>query len=95
MDYFRICIWWTYPAYRIHLPTISFTSDYIKVIANAPQYSLKYNDYYVDTDLNQKQAGGTVSRLFNTQLTRPRILYIIPFLAQSNFVDAGTPVHHV
>ena len=83
----------TAPACRIHLPTISFTSDYIKDIASAPQYSLKYNDYYVDTDLNQKQSGGTVSRLFNTQLTRPRILYIIPFLAQSNYTDA-TPANN-
>ena len=57
---------------RIHVPTISFTSDYIKDIANSPQYSLKYNDYYVDSDLNQKQ-GSTVSRLFNTQLIRARI----------------------
>jgi hypothetical protein len=73
------------PACRIHLPTISFTSDYLKDIANAPQYSLKYNDYYVDTDLSKKQ-GETVSRLFNTQLTRPRTLYIIPFLAQSTVV---------
>ena len=81
----------TAPACRIHLPTISFTSEYIKDIAQNPQYSLKYNDYYVDSDLNQKQFGGTVSRLFNTQLTRPRILYIIPFLAQSNVVAATNP----
>jgi hypothetical protein len=76
----------TAPACRIHLPTISFTSDYIKDIANAPQYSLKYNDYYVDTDLNKRQTE-TISRLFNTQLTRPRILYIIPFLAQSTVTN--------
>ena len=75
---------------RIHVPTISFTSDYIKDIASAPQYSLKYNDYYVDSDLNQKQ-GSTVSRLFNTQLTRARILYIIPFLAQSTVVGKTYP----
>ena len=75
---------------RIHVPTISFTSDYIKDIASSPQYSLKYNDYYVDTDLNQKQ-GSTVSRLFNTQLTRARILYIIPFLAQSTVVGKTYP----
>ena len=79
----------TAPACRIHLPTISFTSDYIKDIATAPQYSLKYNDYYVDTDLKQTQNGGNVSRLFNTQLTRPRILYIIPFLSQ-NTTTTGT-----
>ena len=58
----------TGPPCRIHLPTLSFTSDYIKDIANAPQYSLKYNDYYVDTDLNQKQ-GTNISRLLNTNLT--------------------------
>ena len=75
---------------RIHVPTISFTSDYIKDIANSPQYSLKFNDYYVDSDLNQKQ-GSTVSRLFNTQLTRARILYIIPFLAQSTVAGKTYP----
>jgi len=73
----------TAPACRLHIPTISFTSDYIKDIANSPQYSLKYHDYYVDTELKVVQKGGSSSRLFNTQLTRPRILYIIPFLAQS------------
>jgi hypothetical protein len=64
---------------RIHLPTISFTSDYIKDIATAPQYSLKYNDYYVDSELNLTHAS-TPSRLFNCNLSRPRTLYIIPFL---------------
>jgi hypothetical protein len=72
----------TGPPCRIHLPTISFTSNYLKDIAISPQCSLRYNDYYVDSDLNQKQ-GSNVSRLFNTNLTRPRILYVIPFLAQS------------
>jgi hypothetical protein len=41
------------PQCRIHVPTISFTSDYLKDIAQNPQYSLKYNDFYVDIDLNQ------------------------------------------
>ena len=67
-------------ACRIHVPAISFTSDYIKDIANAPQYSLKYNDYYVDSELNVKH-DQTPSRLFNCNLSRPRTLYIIPFLA--------------
>jgi hypothetical protein len=65
---------------RIHLPTLSFTSDYIKDIATAPQHSLKYNDYYVDSELNLKH-DSTPSRLFNCNLSRPRTLYIIPFLA--------------
>ena len=82
----------TGPPCRIYLPTISFTSNYLKDIAISPQYSLKYNDYYADTELNVKQ-GSSVSRLFNTNLTRPRILYIFPFLAQSNFVDAA-PVNN-
>ena len=82
----------TGPPCRIHLPTLSFTSDYLKDIANAPQYSLKYNDYYVDTELNVKQ-GSSPSRLFNTNLTRPRILYIFPFLSQSNYIDA-TPANN-
>jgi hypothetical protein len=82
----------TGPPCRIHLPTLSFTSEYLQDIARAPQYSLKYNDYYADTELNVKQ-GSSVSRLFNTNLTRPRILYIIPFLAQSNITDTGTPAN--
>jgi hypothetical protein len=80
----------TGPPCRIHLPTLSFTSEYLQDIAKAPQYSLKYNDYYADTDLNVKQ-GSSISRLFNTNLTRPRTIF--PFLAQSNYIDA-TPANN-
>jgi hypothetical protein len=41
---------------------------------------LKYNDYYVDYDTNLKQSS-SVSRLFNSQISRPRYLYILPFLS--------------
>jgi hypothetical protein len=65
---------------RIFLPAVNYNNDYIKDIVQNPQYSLKYMDYYVDSDLNKVQ-GTQVSRLFNVQLSRVRTLYIIPFLS--------------
>ena len=65
---------------RIFIPAVSYTNEYIKQIVQNPQYSLKYMDYYVDSDLN-KQQGSSISRLFNVQLSRVRNLYIIPFLS--------------
>jgi hypothetical protein len=65
---------------RIFLPSINFNNSYIKEIIQQPQYSLKYTDFYVDSDLNKSQ-GSSISRLFNVQLSRVRNLYIIPFLA--------------
>ena len=65
---------------RIFIPAVSYTNEYIKNIVQNPQYSLKYMDYYVDSDLN-KQQGSSISRLFNVQLSRVRNLYIIPFLS--------------
>jgi len=65
---------------RIFLPSVNYNNDYIKDIVQHPQYSLKYLDYYVDSDLNKQQNTQT-SRLFNVQLSRVRNLYIIPFLS--------------
>ena len=65
---------------RIFIPAVSYTNEYIKNIIQHPQYSLKYTDYYVDSDLNKLQ-NSNISRLFNVQLSRVRNLYIIPFLA--------------
>jgi hypothetical protein len=71
---------------RIYLPSVSYTNDYIKQIVQNPQYSLKYLDYYIDSDLNKGTQGTTISRLFNVQLSRVRNLYIIPFLSGSGTV---------
>jgi len=65
---------------RIFLPSVNYNNDYIKQIIQQPQYSLKYTDFYVDSDLNKSQ-GSSISRLFNVQLSRVRNLYIIPFLS--------------
>jgi len=65
---------------RIFLPAVNYNNEYIKDIVQNPQYSLKYTDYYVDSDLNKSQ-GSQISRLFNVQLSRVRNLYIIPFLS--------------
>jgi hypothetical protein len=67
---------------RIYLPSVNFNNDYIKQIIQQPQYSLKYEDYYVDID-EKKDQGGSVSRLFNVQLSRVRKLYVIPFLSST------------
>jgi hypothetical protein len=67
---------------RIYLPSVNFNNDYIKQIIQQPQYSLKYEDYYVDID-EKKDQGSSVSRLFNVQLSRVRNLYIIPFLSST------------
>jgi len=71
---------------RIYLPAINYNNDYIKEIVQNPQYSLKYLDYYVDSDLNKTASGAAssqIARLFNVQLSRVRNLYIIPFLSSS------------
>jgi hypothetical protein len=65
---------------RIFLPSVSHTNGFIKQIIQQPQYSLKFTDYYTDSDLNKSQ-GSSISRLFNVQLSRVRNLYIIPFLS--------------
>jgi hypothetical protein len=96
----RACIGWlnaaTFPAItgqisgnpcRIYLPSVNFNNDYIKRIVQNPQYSLKYMDYYIDSDLNKVQ-GTQISRLFNVQLSRVRTLYIIPFLSGSGTVPS-------
>ena len=76
---------------RIFLPSVNYNNDYIKDIVQHPQYSLKYMDYYVDSDLNRTASGATssqISRLFNVQLSRVRNLYIIPFLSSSATVPS-------
>ena len=40
---------------RIYLPSVNYNNDYIKDIVQNPQYSLKYMDYYIDSDLNKVQ----------------------------------------
>ena len=72
---------------RIFIPAVSYTNEYIKSIVQNPQYSLKYTDYYVDSDLNKLQ-NSNISRLFNVQLSRVRNLYIIPFLSSSGTVPS-------
>jgi len=69
---------------RIFLPSVNYNNSYIKEIINQPQYSLKYQDYYIDIDEGKVQ-GSSVSRLFNVQLSRVRNLYIIPFLSGGAF----------
>ncbi len=72
---------------RIFIPSVNYNNDYIKQIIQQPQYSLKYEDYYIDVD-EQKEQGSSVSRLFNVQLSRVRNLYIIPFLSGSATVPS-------
>ncbi len=69
---------------RIYLPSVNYNNDYIKQIIQQPQYSLKYEDYYVDIDEGKLQ-GSSVSRLFDVQLSRVRNLFVIPFLSGGAF----------
>jgi hypothetical protein len=63
----RACIGWlstsSFPAItgqisgnpcRIYLPSVNFNNNFIKSIVQNPTYSLKYTDFYVDSDLNKK-----------------------------------------
>jgi hypothetical protein len=59
---------------------VSYTSDYMQDIIKHPMYSLKYNDYYIDID-EKKTQGSTITKLFNSTVSKARILYIIPFLS--------------
>lgn len=71
------------PPARIWIPAINFTPEYTKQIISKPQHTLRYDDFYVDFDLN-KPLATQVSRLFNVQLSRVRKLYILPFLTGSS-----------
>ena len=68
------------PACRLYIPMVSYTSDYMQDIIKHPMYSLKYNDYYIDID-EKKTQGSTITKLFNSTVSKGRILYIIPFLS--------------
>jgi hypothetical protein len=72
---------------RIYLPSVTFNNNFIKQIIQQPQYSLKYEDFYVDID-EKKDQNSSVSRLFNVQLSRVRNLYIIPFLSNTATVPS-------
>jgi len=76
---------------RIYVPQISYTTSYTQMLLKQPKFRLLYDDYYVDTLLSVT-GSGNVSKLFNAQLSRPRTLYIIPFLNPS---CATTPANAV
>jgi len=76
---------------RIYVPQISYTPSYTQMLLKQPKFRLLYDDYYVDTILSVT-GSGNVSKLFNAQLSRPRTLYIIPFL---NPTCATTPANAV
>ena len=76
------------PACRLYIPMVSYTSAYMKDIIAHPMYSLKYNDYYIDID-EKKTQGSTITKLFNSTVSKARILYIIPFLSSQAAVYNG------
>jgi hypothetical protein len=71
---------------RIWVPSINYTPNYSKMILSQPSFRILYEDYYVDQIL-KIQGGAQVSRLFNVQLSRPRVMYIIPFFASSSMAN--------
>ena len=72
----------SYMPNRIYVPQINFTPEYSKLILDDPIKTIKYNDYYIDQIVNQGPVAGTqITRLFNTQLSNVRQLYILPYLS--------------
>jgi hypothetical protein len=53
----------------------------VSYTSSNPMYSLKYNDYYIDFD-KKKVQGNTITKLFNSTVSKARILYIIVFIIQ-------------
>jgi hypothetical protein len=72
---------------RIWVPLINYSPNYSKLILNQPSTRLLYDDYYVDQILSI-QGGSQVSRLYNVQLSRPRTMYIIPYLASTGMANS-------
>ncbi len=60
------------------------------MLLSQPKFKLLYEDYYVDQILGVIGTG-SVSKLFNAQLSRPRTLFIIPFFSNANKATAVKP----
>ena len=72
---------------RLHIPMVTYHPDYAQTIIKQPAFKMLYRDYFVDT-ITSVQQGSNVSRLYNVQLSRPRTMYIVPFLSASNLGSA-------
>ena len=68
---------------RLWIPMITYNPKYTNMILNQPVFKMLYNDYYIDTILGVSQ-GSQVSRLYSIQISRPRTIYIIPFLSTTS-----------
>lgn len=66
---------------RIYVPTIVLNPLYMKTISSKPSRIL-YNDFYWDEILGV-QGGKQKTRQFPMTVSRPRTLYIIPFLSKT------------
>ena len=62
------------------MPTINYTPLYADHLLKLPDYKILYNDYYVDTILGIGPSIQT-SRLYSCQLSRPRTMYILPYIS--------------
>lgn len=65
---------------RLVVPEIKYTAEFTRTILNQPKFTMRYDDYMLDIDEN-KAGGSSVRRGLQTQVARPRMLYIIPFLS--------------
>ena len=73
---------------RLWVPMITFNPSYTNSIMRNPVYKMLYRDFYVDT-IEKVDAGKSVSRLYSIQISRPRTMYIIPFLSTINTTAAN------
>ena len=60
------------------------------MLLKQPKFKMLYEDYYVDQALGVA-GNGSVSKLFNAQISRPRLLYIIPYFSNSGKANAVRP----
>ena len=68
---------------RLWVPMITYNPSYTNEIMRNNIFKMLYNDYYIDTITGITQ-GSSVSRLYSIQISRPRTIYIIPFLSTSS-----------
>lgn len=74
---------------RMWIPMITYNPAYTQQIVRQPVFKMLYNDYYVDTILGIPQSQ-SVSRLYSIQISRPRTIYIIPFISSTTITGGIT-----
>jgi hypothetical protein len=75
---------------RIYIPAVTYSGDTLTSILRNPEMKLLCNDMYLDTTIQGVQGQYQVSRPIPIALSRPRKIYILPFLSTQNVCATGT-----